>query len=76
MAEALDHPYSLCLACFQLGTLHSLRGEADLAVHLLERCLALFRESNIAIFSPNVTAWLGHAYARSGRVAEGLSLLQ
>src|SRR5206468_4070620 len=56
--------------------LAGIRGELGEAIRLLERCLTLTRDGNIAFFSP-VEAWLlGRTYALSGRVGEGLALLQ
>ncbi len=75
IAEALDHPYSLLCASWGLWYLYGLKGEFSEAGRLLERSLALARDSNVAIFSPIVTGFLGDVYARVGRVAEGLPLL-
>jgi class 3 adenylate cyclase/tetratricopeptide (TPR) repeat protein len=76
IAEALDHPYSIVWACLGLAYLHSLRGDLSQAARLLERAVALCREWNIAIWIPLATASLGHVYASSGRLAEGMSWLQ
>ena len=43
---------------------------------LLERAVALSREWNIAYLTPIALAALGHVYAGSGRVGEGVSWLQ
>jgi tetratricopeptide (TPR) repeat protein len=75
LAEALDHPYSLAFACWTLGCLQVTRGALGHAVRLLERGLALSREWNLTHLSVAHTGVLGHAYALSGRVAEGISLL-
>jgi tetratricopeptide (TPR) repeat protein len=42
----------------------------------LERAVALSHEWNIAYLTPIAMAALGHVYARSGRVEEGVSWLQ
>jgi class 3 adenylate cyclase len=76
IGEDLDHPYSLIIACWGLASLYGIKGEFGQAARLLERALALSREWNLTILSPRVTGFLGHVYAHSGRVAEGLSLLQ
>jgi tetratricopeptide (TPR) repeat protein len=76
LAEALDHPFSLALAGFNLAHLELRRGELSNAVRLLERGLALSREWNLAYFSRIHTGGLGYAYALSGRMAEGTLLLE
>jgi class 3 adenylate cyclase/tetratricopeptide (TPR) repeat protein len=75
LAEAADHQFSLVLASWGLAYLYGLRGELSPAVRLLERGLALCREWNLTVLSPRVTGFLGSVYARSQRIAEGLSLL-
>jgi tetratricopeptide (TPR) repeat protein len=76
LAEALDHPFSLIWACLNLGRLESLRGEFIRAIVPLERAVALSHEWNIAYLTPIARAALGHVYARSGRVEDGVSWLQ
>src|SRR5262249_38281486 len=76
LAEALDHPYSLTGALLGLGRLQGARGNFDDAIHLLERALALARDRHIPQLAADVSDPLGHLYAVSGRVADGLPLLQ
>jgi tetratricopeptide (TPR) repeat protein len=76
IAEAADHPFSLSNALFGIGFLFLRKGDLRNAVPTLERCLALCRRWNIALWSPRITAALGSAYALSGRVAEALPLLE
>jgi tetratricopeptide (TPR) repeat protein len=76
LAEALDHPFSLAFACWILAYLHIIRGERSHAVSLLERGLGLAREWNLRFFSALNTGSLGYAYALSGRIAEGIPLLE
>jgi tetratricopeptide (TPR) repeat protein len=76
VAEALDHPYSLSFACWILAYLHLTRGDLGRAVHLLERGIAVSREWNLTYFAVTETGSLGYAYALSGRMAEGISLLE
>ena len=75
LAEAPEHPRSLIEALLGLAYLHAVRGQLDQAVPLLERAVALYRDWNLAVFAHAMAA-LGHAYAASGRVGEGLSLLR
>jgi tetratricopeptide (TPR) repeat protein len=76
MAEALEHPYSLVLACLGLAYLDDVRGELNQAARLLERALGDCRDWNLTFRTPSVMASLGHVYAWSGRVGEGISILQ
>jgi class 3 adenylate cyclase/tetratricopeptide (TPR) repeat protein len=76
LAESLDHPFSLIWACLNLGRLEDLRGEFIRAIMPLERAVALSNEWNIAYLTPIALAALGHVYARSGRVEEGVYWLQ
>jgi class 3 adenylate cyclase/tetratricopeptide (TPR) repeat protein len=76
MAEALDHPFSLVWACLGLAYLNSVRGELTQAAGLLERAVAQCHDWNITIWTPIVMASLGHVYAWSGRLGEGVSWLQ
>jgi tetratricopeptide (TPR) repeat protein len=52
------------------------RGDLSQAAQLLERALAQCREWNIAYSTPMAMASLGHVYAWSGRIGEGISILQ
>ena len=76
IAEGLDHPLSIVWGCFELGYLKSVRGDFGEAVPLLERAVGQCREWNITSHTPVAMASLGHVYARSGRIQEGLSHLQ
>jgi tetratricopeptide (TPR) repeat protein len=76
ISEALDHPFSLIWACLGLGHLEGIRGDAAQAARLVERAVALGRDWNIRTYAPIALASLGHMYARSGRIEEGLSWLQ
>ena len=63
-------------ACLGLAYLDSVRGDLSQAARLLERAVAQCREWNITILTPIATASLGHVYAWSGRLEEGISWLQ
>jgi tetratricopeptide (TPR) repeat protein len=76
LAEAHDHPSSLSFASWALGYLWAAWGRADEAVAPLERSLALADEWQLEIMWPVARAWLGSAYAASGRLSDGLALLQ
>ncbi len=76
IAEALDHPFSVAVGCVKLAYLKSVRGELNQAARLLERAVAQCREWNFTSHTPIAMASLGHVYAWSGRMEEGISLLQ
>ena len=71
IAETLDHPFSLVVACLDLAYLKRVRGELSQAAHLVERAVAQCREWNITTHTPIAMAALGHVYAWSGRMAGG-----
>jgi class 3 adenylate cyclase/tetratricopeptide (TPR) repeat protein len=75
LAEDVDHPYSLIVACWSLGSLYSLKGDLDAAVQVLERGLTLCHEWQLTVLSPLISGPLGYVYVLSGRMTEGLSLL-
>ncbi len=49
LAEAVDHPYSLIIACRGLAYVRARKGEPREAVPLLERSLALCRDWNLTL---------------------------
>ena len=76
MAEALDHPFSIMVACLISRMSRASGGNSSQATRLLERAVALCREWNITSHTPIAMASLGHVYAWSGRTGEGVSCLQ
>jgi class 3 adenylate cyclase/tetratricopeptide (TPR) repeat protein len=76
LAEALEHAWSLVLVCWGLGYAHGVKGELSEASRVLEQALALCERWSFTYLSPGVTATLGHVYALSGRIPEGLALLE
>jgi tetratricopeptide (TPR) repeat protein len=74
--EALDHPYSLVMACWCLGWLCNIRGAFGDAIGLLERACAIARKWDFAVWLPNGLEELGVAYACTGRSDEGIHLLE
>ena len=66
------------VTCFEqalaaLNPLPDTRGKIE---RLLERAVALCREWNITSQTPTAMASLGHVYAWSGRIEEGVSCLE
>jgi class 3 adenylate cyclase/tetratricopeptide (TPR) repeat protein len=76
IAEALVHPFSVVVGCLDLAYHKSVRGELSQAARLLEHAVAQGREWNITGHTPIAMAALGHVYAWSGRIGEGVSCLQ
>ncbi len=76
VAEAVDHPFSLIVACYGLGSVFLVKGDFQKAVSVLERGLQLCHVANIPVLFPEIASSLGSAYALSGRVGEGLPLLE
>jgi uncharacterized metal-binding protein len=70
-SRRLDHPLSLIFACLGLAYLASIKGDLGDGARLLERTIALCRDWNNTLFTPNATVALGHVYACSG-CAEGV----
>src|SRR5262249_19421825 len=70
IAETLDHPFSITVACWGLGLLHSQRGDIDDGIAVLERALRLCREGPFLVLFPWTAAWLGYGYALAGRAVE------
>lgn len=75
MAETADRPYALAHACFGLGFLHLRQGEVGDALRVLERGLALCRGLDAPLLAAALGALLGYGHALSGRLVEGMSLL-
>jgi tetratricopeptide (TPR) repeat protein len=76
LAQSTNHPDTMLWAFRGVGQIYLERGEADRAVTLLERTLALCRANDLPVYIPPVMSALGFAYALAGRVAEALPLLE
>jgi tetratricopeptide (TPR) repeat protein len=76
IAEALYHPFSIVWASLGQAYLDSTRGEPGKTARWLERAVALCREWSLTTYLPVTMAALGHVYAWSGRLEEGIALLQ
>jgi tetratricopeptide (TPR) repeat protein len=76
MAEEFKHPLSLVQMCVGLGHLHTLRGDVNRAIPVLERGLSVSRHWNISLYVARLGSAVGRAYLRTGRVAEALELLK
>jgi tetratricopeptide (TPR) repeat protein len=68
--------HALVQALSTRAHVHTLRGEYPRSVELTERALAIAQAREVALFLP-LQQWLvGHAWACSGRIAEGSSLIR
>jgi class 3 adenylate cyclase/tetratricopeptide (TPR) repeat protein len=75
-AEALGDHFDLVNALAAVGLVCLLKGDLDNAIPPLERCLALSQEARNQRTAIVAGAWVGHAYALSGRLGEALTLLE
>jgi len=76
IAEALDDGFSLGFALIALGVVYRIKGDQSRAIEHLERVRALSTRYELGVFRFPVTRNLGDAYARTGRLPEGLALLR
>jgi len=76
IAEALHHPFSLVFALLGNAYSNSLSGELAQAARLLEPALGQCQDLNITIWTPIVMASLGRVHACSGRIGEGVAMLE
>ncbi len=76
IADAAHHAYSLAYACWGLALPHVVRGDLAEAARVLERAANVCGEWNLPLIGVLVSGLLGLVRARSGRVAEGVALLQ
>jgi len=76
IAEAIGQPLSLIAANSGVGALYLGQGNFERAIPLFERGHSLTQVAEIAAWFPIVASQLGYTYALSGRLAEGLRLLE
>jgi tetratricopeptide (TPR) repeat protein len=75
IAEPVEAPLDLTVACAGLGVVQFRRGDLDDAREVLERGLALSRTRNIPLWFPRLASTLGAVHVLAGRVEEGERLL-
>ncbi len=75
IAQSVEQPFTLILASFGMGVVHLWKGEPERAIPVLERGLELIRTWQIPAWFTIVAALLGCARTLSGRLADGLTLL-
>jgi len=76
IAEAIDHPLNMIVACSGLGSVQLALGNGSAALPLFERGLELVRRWNVPLWFPRLATGLGAAYILVGRPAEALSVLE
>ena len=76
VARELDDRRSLVVANRSLGLVFFRRGDLSEAILPLERSVELCRATPAPVLLDVSAAWLGYAYALSGRHAEGVALLE
>ena len=75
-AEKAGSPYSMVHTTFALGEAYHQRGAFADALPPLERAVAIANQWSIGLLTAQVSSSLGAAYARAGRIDEGLDLLR
>jgi tetratricopeptide (TPR) repeat protein len=75
IAESMDHPYSLVTGHRAIGFVNLLRGELETAIPSLERALDICQTARLPLLFDGTASALGYAYALTGRLAAGISLL-
>ena len=73
IADASNHPYSKCHACLGVGGTRIRQGEFEAAIEVLAGGFAASEQ--VPLLRPSIAADLGLAYARCGRIDEGLAHL-
>jgi tetratricopeptide (TPR) repeat protein len=76
IAELMDHPASLLLACWAGGLPYLRKGDVARAVPLLQEGVRICREMELPTFSHWVSPPLGAAYALAGQTSEAMQLLE
>lgn len=76
IAREVDHPASLVFAHRALGLVSLRRGDIMQAIPPLERSVGLCRVAQVRVLLDVAAAHLGYAYALSGRLPEGIALLE
>jgi len=76
IANEIDDPFSQVGACRALGLVLVEQGDFDTAVPLLERSLRLCEEWHMGLLYSLLAGGLGYAYAITGQVEKGVSMMQ
>ena len=76
IAEMVGQPFSLANAYLMLSGIYIVKGDLEKATPLAERSLDICQSAEIVSEVSRAVAQLGYAYLHSGRIAEGLTLLE
>ena len=76
IATALGQPLGMVVAASGINGVRLRRGEFQAAIRSLEHTASLCRTARLANWFPEAAANLGHAYARTGRARDAVSLLE
>jgi class 3 adenylate cyclase/tetratricopeptide (TPR) repeat protein len=76
IASEIDHPASLVYAYRSLGFVSLRRGAIPEAIPPLERAVELCRVAQVRLLFDITAAHLGYAYVLSGRLTEGVTLIE
>jgi tetratricopeptide (TPR) repeat protein len=76
IADNFDSPINGVIAREMLGKVYEIKGDFDRAIPQLERALADARAWDLTLLTTEVMAFLGYAYTKSGRVADGLAFFE
>jgi len=76
IAESVEAPLNLIVACAGLGIVYFRHGELDAARTVLERGIALSHEHNILLWVSRIACALAAVHVLAGRVEDGESLLE
>ncbi len=76
LAEDIGHPFNLAHILYDLGYMHTLKGEFEQGIDALERAYAIVQEWSLSYWTPFIRGFLGHVYAISGEIEKGTGLLR
>jgi tetratricopeptide (TPR) repeat protein len=76
LAESEDRPQGIVSAYLYAADLEIMRGNFSRSIPLLERASAVCHQCNLAMLKEATRSRLGYAYGRSGRLAEGIPMLE
>jgi tetratricopeptide (TPR) repeat protein len=76
IAETVNNPLSLIVACQWTSVVYLRRGDVQRAIPMLERAMGLCQDWHIPLFVPELAGALGLAYALEGRIAASLALVE
>ncbi|HEV8584708.1 MAG TPA: AAA family ATPase, partial [Methylomirabilota bacterium] len=76
IAESVETPLTLAVACAGLGVVRFRQGDLDGARAVLERGLELIRTRHLSLWLPRIASTLGAVHVLAGRADEGARLLE